>query len=106
MAVFLYVTASNVEEAARLAEIVVAERLAACANVLGTVQSIYWWNDAVQKSAEAVLVLKSSDERAPELIQRLRELHSYDTPCIVTLPITGGIPEFLSWVDAQTKMPA
>lgn len=102
MAVMVYVTASNVEEAARLAETAVSERLAACANVIGTVQSIYWWDNAVQRNAEAVLILKSSEERARELVSRLRELHSYETPCIVTLPISGGVPEFLDWVRENT----
>ncbi|HWG79414.1 MAG TPA: divalent-cation tolerance protein CutA [Stellaceae bacterium] len=99
---FVYATAGDAAEALRIGRAVVEERLAACANVLGGMRSVYWWQGAVQEGVEAVLVLKTTDDRLGALIARVRELHSYDCPCIEALPVTGGYQGFLDWVAGQT----
>lgn len=99
---FIYVTAKDADEAKVLARTVVEERLAACANVLGSIQSIYWWDGRLCEDEEVALVLKTSNDRKFELVARLRELHSYETPCIVCLPITDGNPDFLQWIKTET----
>ena len=99
---FVYITAKDEAEARRIARAAVEERLAACANLLGGVESIYWWEGAVCEEDEAALVLKTSEARKAQLIRRIRELHSYDTPCIVCLPIADGNPEFLTWIRNET----
>ncbi|MBN2686337.1 MAG: divalent-cation tolerance protein CutA [Pontiellaceae bacterium] len=101
-AFLIYVTAKDAEEARRIAKAVVDERLAACANLLGGVESIYRWQGAVCEDREAALMLKTSGARQQELIERIRELHSYDCPCIVALPISDGNPDFLHWIIAET----
>lgn len=98
----VYVTAKNDEEAKRIAKAVVVERLAACANILGSIDSVYWWQGKVCEDREVSLILKTSVERQPELIERIKELHSYDCPCIVFLPIDGGNRDFLNWIAAET----
>lgn len=100
---FIYVTAKDAAEAKSIARAVVEERLAACANLLGPVQSIYWWEGKLCEDDEVALVLKTSNARKTELIARVRELHSYETPCIVCLPIADGNPDFLKWVAAETS---
>jgi periplasmic divalent cation tolerance protein len=102
-AVWLYVTAADADEAARIGRTVVEERLCACANVLGPVRSFYWWNDAVQEGAEAALVLKTSGPLAEQAIARIKALHSYDVPCVVALPISGGNADFLDWIATETN---
>ncbi len=99
---FVYVTAKDGDEARRIAKTVVGERLAACANLLGGMESIYWWQGKVCEDNEVALVLKTSAERKPELIVRIKELHSYDCPCIVCLPIADGNRDFLNWIAAET----
>jgi periplasmic divalent cation tolerance protein len=99
---FVYATAGDVSEAERIGRTVVAERLAACANVLGGMKSIYWWQGAVQEDSEAVLILKTTEERAPGLVARVKALHSYDCPCIETIAVGGGNPSFLDWVERET----
>ncbi|HLJ64002.1 MAG TPA: divalent-cation tolerance protein CutA [Stellaceae bacterium] len=99
----VYVTASNLEEARGIASRVVEERLAACANILGGMRSLYWWQGAVQEGEEAVLILKTVEERLAALIARVNELHSYDTPCIEAWPVTAGHPRFLDWVAEETR---
>ncbi|MDF7801075.1 divalent-cation tolerance protein CutA [Pontiellaceae bacterium B1224] len=99
---FVYVTATESDEAKAIARTVVEERLAACANLLGSIESVYWWDGKLCEDTEVALVLKTSKVRKNELIARIRELHSYETPCIVCLPITDGNPDFLKWIEMET----
>lgn len=99
---FVYVTTKDLGEAKAIARTVVEERLAACANILGSIQSVYWWDGKLCEDEEVSLVLKTSEVRKNELIVRIREIHSYETPCIVCLPITDGNPDFLNWIAAET----
>jgi periplasmic divalent cation tolerance protein len=101
-AVFVYVTAASRDEALRIGRAVVEERLAACANVLDGMTSIFHWNGAVQEEREAVLILKSRSDLADALTGRVRELHSYDCPCVAVLPITAGSPAYLDWITRET----
>lgn len=100
--VFIYVTASNQAEAELIARTVVEERLAACANLLGGILSIYWWEGKVCEGREVALVLKTSADRKSELIERIKQLHSYDCPAIACLPIEGGNLDFLKWIQQET----
>jgi periplasmic divalent cation tolerance protein len=99
---FLYVTASNADEAKEIGEALVQERLVACANILGPIASIYWWQGRVQRESEAVLVAKTRAELVEHVIARVKALHSYTVPCIVSLPIEQGNPDFLGWIAAET----
>lgn len=100
---FLYVTAPSPEEALSLGRAAVAERLAACANVHPGTTSVYWWEGEVQEEGEAVLILKTRADLAEKATARILELHSYDCPCVVTLPVAGGNPEFLNWIVKETS---
>ncbi len=99
---FVYATAGDAAEAQRIGRVVVEERLAACANVIDGMRSIYWWEGRVQEGAEAVLILKTAAERLPALIARVKDLHSYDCPCIEVLDVTGGHRPFLDWIARET----
>lgn len=99
----VYMTASDKTEADRLCKAAVSERLAACANILPAITSTYWWEGELQNSTETPCLLKTTAELYPELEARLRELHSYETPCIIALQIADGLPAFLNWIDQETK---
>lgn len=103
--VLVYVTISNKQEAERVARKVVAERIAACANLLGPIRSIYRWKGNVEEGDEWALLLKTRAARLPHLIARVRSLHSYEVPCIVAIPIVGGHRPFLQWIAAETRPP-
>ena len=103
MSFLVYMTAANEEEAHALAKQLVERKLAACANIFPGVQSVYTWEGEVVSGQEVVLILKTSEEKVTLLTQTARELHSYDIPCILSLPIAGGNPEFLSWIENQTR---
>jgi periplasmic divalent cation tolerance protein len=94
------------QDPAPVARALVEERLAACVNVLPPMQSIYRWQGQIEQAAEHQLVIKTSVERVDALKRRLAELHPYDVPEIVVLPIAGGADAYLDWVAASTSDPA
>jgi periplasmic divalent cation tolerance protein len=87
----------------RLAETLVAERLAACAQVFGPVSSTYRWEGRVQHSEEWYCTLKTTDQRLLALQKRVRELHPYQTPELIVLPISGGDAQYLDWVRTEVS---
>ncbi|MGZ8409248.1 MAG: divalent-cation tolerance protein CutA [Hyphomicrobium sp.] len=102
-ATFIYVTASSYEDAHRIGNAVVAERLAACANLLPGVTSMFWWEGRVQEASEVTIILKTRNDLVERLTDRVRELHPYECPCIVALPITGGNGTFIDWIISETS---
>ena len=94
-------TCGSPEEAARLAQELVSRRLAACVNVVPGVRSFYWWDNRVQDDNELLLVIKTRVELLPQLEAALAELHAYEVPEFVVLPIVDGSPAYLGWIDAN-----
>lgn len=99
----VYMTVGTREEAMKIAGVVVQERLAACANVFPQVTSIYEWNGKMQQDEETVVILKTHASRISWLTDRLIQLHSYDCPCVVSVPISAGNGAYLEWVFDQTR---
>jgi periplasmic divalent cation tolerance protein len=96
-------TAGSLDEARRIGEVLVKEKLAACVNILDGMQSLYIWEDALQQDREVVMIAKTTAARVPALIDRVKALHSYDCPCIVAFAINGGNSQFLRWVGAAVR---
>lgn len=101
----VYVTCGSRDEALAIARQLVDSRLAACANLLDGMTSIYRWQGAVQQDTECLLLLKTRTSLVEPLMARVRELHSYDCPCVVALPVEQGNPAYLQWVVDQTSPP-
>lgn len=99
---FIYVTAANEGEAEKIAENLVGEKLAACSNIF-PIKSVYTWKGTLQKENEIAMLVKTRTELVDKAIKRIKELHSYEVPCIVSFPIKKGNPEFLKWIDEATK---
>ena len=98
---WIYITAPDREEARRLAATLVEERLAACVNILGVIDSVYRWQGEIEQASEIALVAKTDEARVAALTRRAAELHSYECPCIVALPIAQGHPPFLEWIRSN-----
>jgi periplasmic divalent cation tolerance protein len=96
-----YITCSDVDEARRIGRALVLERLAACVNILPKMESFYWWNGKIENDQETVLIAKIPESSRAALLERVLELHSYDTPCVLFLPVTGGNPEYLDWLTSE-----
>lgn len=98
----VYVTTATAAEAEQLGRTLVEERLAACANVIDGLTSIYRWEGETRRDREAAVLLKTRAELLPRAEARIRELHGYDTPCVVAWPIVGGNEAYLAWIREQT----
>jgi periplasmic divalent cation tolerance protein len=97
------VTAPDAAVGASLARELVEARLAACVNLLPQVRSIYRWEGQVQDDAEVLLVIKTRADRCEELATRVKELHPYDLPEVLVLPVAGGSQPYLQWVFSETQ---
>jgi periplasmic divalent cation tolerance protein len=100
--VVVLVTASSADEAVNIASALVEERLAACANVVGPIRSIYRWQEAVEDAEEHLLVIKARAVDFSAVEERVRELHSYDVPEVVALPLRAGSDSYLTWLADST----
>lgn len=96
-------TTDSADDARRLAESVVTARLVACAQVVGPIQSTYWWEGTAATDEEWLLVLKTAADWLDALIAHLRHEHSYEVPEIVAVPVSGGNPDYLRWVTEETR---
>lgn len=101
-ATLIYVTAGSRDEAISIGRALVEARLAACANILPSITSLYRWDDAIQEDEEVGFIIKTRPELVPAVTARVTELHSYECPCVIALPITDGNPSFLDWIVKET----
>lgn len=95
-------TCPDRDSAERIAHALVDARLAACVSTLPGVTSTYRWQGEVQQDSEHLLLIKSTPERAADLLDRILELHPYDVPEVLTLPVATGLPAYLHWVAQST----
>lgn len=99
--VLVFTTWPDAEKARTAGRTVVEEKLAACANVLPGVESIYRWEGKVETAGEVLMILKTTTWRYPQLETRLQALHSYEVPEIVSLRVIDGLPAYLRWVESS-----
>ena len=98
-------TAPDRSAAEQLARRLVEERLAACANLLPGIASLFWWEGRVQRADEVLLLLKTRADRVTALIARAAELHPYDVPEVLALAVEAGFTPYLEWVSAESGQP-
>jgi periplasmic divalent cation tolerance protein len=99
------VTVGSREEAGRVAEALVTERLAACVNVVGPITSIYHWKGQVERSQELLLIIKTRAALFGQLETRIKSLHSYENPEVIAVPISAGTAAYLDWLRGETRAP-
>jgi periplasmic divalent cation tolerance protein len=100
---FVYMTAGSLDEARRIGRELVTARLAACVNILPQMHSIYVWEDKLNEDAEVVMIAKTTAACIPGLMAKVKSLHSYSVPCIVSLAVEDGHPPFLEWIAASVE---
>jgi periplasmic divalent cation tolerance protein len=99
----VYMTVGSMDEARKIGRTLVEERLAACVNMIDGMQSLYWWENKIQQDREVILLAKTTENLVSRVIERVTSLHSYECPCIVSLPISGGNPAFLEWIEGEVR---
>ena len=104
-AVFVYTTYPSLVEAERAGRAIVEQRLAACVNILPGMISHYWWEGKVERGEEVVMIFKTRASHAEAVRAAVKETHAYTTPAIVVLPVEGGDPSYLGWINAETEQP-
>jgi periplasmic divalent cation tolerance protein len=98
----ILITVGSPEEAQKIGQALVEEKLAACVNIISPVHSIYRWEGEMQTDQEVLLIAKTAAARMEGLAQRVRQLHSYQVPEIIALPLVAGSQDYLRWMDEQT----
>lgn len=98
----VFVMAADEDESARIAQALVQEKLAACVNVVGPVQSTYRWRGAIETAREYMLVIKAAMRDFAKLERRVRELHSYEVPEIIAIPLAAGSKPYVAWLAEST----
>ena len=97
------VTVPDRKDARRIANALIKNKLAACVNIVGKVESLFWWEGKVDKASEALLIIKSKKALVPMLVKLVKSLHSYKVPEIISLPITSGFKPYLNWIDESLR---
>ncbi|GAA3076480.1 divalent-cation tolerance protein CutA [Streptosporangium carneum] len=98
----VHVTTDTQEEAEKICNAAVRGRVAAGAQIIGPITSIYWWKGEIQRDEEFLILMKTTKDRLDELISVVKAEHSYETPEIVAIPIEGGLVEYLTWIKVET----
>jgi len=101
--IVVLITATNEDEGARLAKILVEARLAACVSLVSQARSFFWWEGKIDEQRETIMLAKTRREVLPRLIETVQKHHSYSVPEIIALPIIAGAENYLSWLAAEIK---
>jgi periplasmic divalent cation tolerance protein len=105
--IFVFMTASNGEEATRLADLLIGAHLAACVQILPEMESVYRWEGRIERQSEVLLLAKTTAGKFADLEREVRALHSYETPEIVAVPIVAGSTPYLKWqIPTVGKIPS
>jgi periplasmic divalent cation tolerance protein len=104
--ILILITAPNAKDAGSIAEALVSEQLAACVNIIPAIESVYRWEGKVSRDNEALLIVKTTNDCYPAIEPRVKELHSYTTPEVISLKIERGSAEYLKWLrDSVLEVP-
>lgn len=101
--IVLFITTADAEEAQRIADVLVKEKKAACVNIVPKVSSLFWWQGKVEKAEENLLIVKSQAPLLNQIVKLVKRHHRYEVPEIIALPIIGGNPDYLEWIDKEVK---
>lgn len=96
---------STKEEAQKIAEVLLERRLSACVQILGPIESTYWWKDKRERAEEWLCLIKTRDDLYPQVEGAIKEVHSYEVPEIIALPITAGYKGYLQWMEGELEGP-
>ena len=101
--VVILITAGTEEEAHKIADRLLTQRKAACVNIVPAVSSVYWWQGKLESDQESLLIIKTRAGLLDEIVSLVKEIHSYDVPEIIALPIVGGNQDYLDWIGKEVK---
>ena len=100
----IYITCADKNEASNIGKTLVENRLCACCNIIKEIDSIYWWNEELEEDSESVLIAKTLEDNVTSVISKVKEIHSYDNPCILTIPVLKTTKEFEDYINNEVKL--
>jgi len=103
MYIVIFITAKDKEEAQKIGQHLVSQKLAACVNIVSGIDSIFWWENKVDTAQEALLIVKSRRNVFNDIVKAVRSIHSYSVPEIIAFPIQFGLKDYLKWIDDSVK---
>jgi periplasmic divalent cation tolerance protein len=103
MAIVVFVTCANKNQANKIAQALIKQKLAACVNLVNPVNSLFWWQKKVDSSKEVLLIIKTKKKLFGKLEKLVKSLHSYEVPEIIALPIIMGNKKYLDWINDSTR---
>lgn len=98
----LLITTATPEEAHKIANGLLEKKKAACVNIVDNIHSHFWWQGKIDSARENLLIVKTRASLIPEVVRLVKELHSYSVPEVIALPVIGGNPDYLKWIDEST----
>jgi len=101
--IVLFITTATAEEAQRISRVLLEQKKAACVNIVPRVNSLFWWQDKLDSAEESLLIVKTKASLLGEIVPLVKELHSYDIPEIIALPIIGGNQDYLEWMQKEVR---
>ena len=101
--IVILITTGTDGEARRVAEALLEHRKAACVNIVPKVTSLFWWEGQMDSDQESLLIVKSKASLFDEIVSLVKEVHGYDVPEVIALPIVGGNPDYLDWIGEETQ---
>ncbi len=99
----VYITTSGEEESKRIGRTIVEERLAGCVNIISAIESLYWWKGEIEEDNESILIAKTKVSNVENIIKRVKEIHSYENPAILAIPIIEGSKDYLDYLDGEIR---
>ncbi len=102
--IVVLVTVESEEQAKRISDVLLQGKLVACANIVHDVKSLFWWKGRLDRSDELLVILKSRRELLDEIVRLVKENHSYEVPEVIAIPIIGGNPDYLRWIDESVEV--
>lgn len=103
MVAVVYTTIDDIKAARRMAQALTEEQIAACVNIIPNIESAYRWKGRIENSNEVVLIAKTVDQNVKKAIQRIKQLHNYEVPDIIVLPVIGGLKDYLDYISIETS---
>ncbi len=97
--IVVFITAADAEEARLIADVLLQQKKAACVNIVPGLSSLFWWRDKIDSAKESLLIVKTRASLLDEIVKLVKEIHSYDNPEVIALPIVGGSDDYLEWLD-------
>jgi len=101
--IVIYITTSSISEAKKIGRTLVKDKLVACSNIISPIHSIYSWQGKICNDKEALMMLKTKKKLFKQIVKRVEELHSYDVPEIIAMPIIEGSSKYIFWINEETK---